>query len=148
MKKKGIMQLLQYGIWWFMHYNKKELACKLKKNSYISCETVLKEAGIIFQYYGATITCISDNTLSKTVDGTLYLYKKIHDRIRLDPIGIEQQTTYAIASPERAICDMLYLNSQATFDDLSSIDRKNIQRIATIYPPHVLSCIDILSHDR
>lgn len=148
MKKKWIMHQLQYGIRGLQSYNVYELASKLKKNSYISCETILKETWVIFQYYGNTIMCVSDNTLTKKVDGKTFVYKKITERIRLEPAGIIQTSTYAKATTERALCDCIYLSPDLQFDDLTSINHEVVIQLAQHYPKRVLSRLHTLFHDR
>lgn len=147
MKKKWLVQNIIPGIRWLMTYHPYELACKLKKNSYISLQTVLKEAWVLFQYQGQTITAISDNTLTKHAWGYVYQYRKTHDNIRLDPEWIIHTQTYAIATLERALCDMIYLSPAMTFDDYSSLDIRALKEIALLYPPFVLSRIEALLHD-
>lgn len=53
--KKGIIKNLHYGIWGFNNFDKYELAVKMKKNSYISLETVLQSEWVVFQDYSSTI---------------------------------------------------------------------------------------------
>jgi hypothetical protein len=54
-----------------------ELATKLRKNSYISFETVLKQEWIIFQDYGNTIFLASDNTINKETSENKFKYLKL-----------------------------------------------------------------------
>ena len=67
MVKSGILQHLVPGIFALPRYNQFEFATLLKKNSYISFETVLKQEGIIFQDYGNTLFLASDRSEKKTV---------------------------------------------------------------------------------
>lgn len=148
MKKKWIMQCLVWGIWWFTEYNPYELASKLKKNSYISTQTVLKNAGIIFQRQGKTITSISDNTLTKQTDKNTFQYQKITEKIRLNPQGIITHKTYAIATPERALCDAVYLDQNTAIDNLDEINHHMLIALASSYPARVLSRCQQLINDR
>lgn len=147
MKKKWIMCQAQWGIRTFKEYDHYELWSKLKKNSYISCETVLKQAGIIFQRQGNSLTFISDNTLQKSVDWWFYTYRKIQSTILLEPTWIIHTNHYAVATPERALCDMIYLSPDMYFDDLSSLSREKIKVLSQYYPPHVLSRLTKLFND-
>ena len=61
------------------------------------------------------------------------MYKTIKPEISLDPTGINYRQGYAIASPERALCDRLYLTPNHYFDNLRSIDWEKLEEIATIY---------------
>jgi hypothetical protein len=65
-----------------------ELASKLRKKSYISLETVLQSAGIIFQDYSHTITLVSDNSVSHEIEGKIYQFSKIKDTILANSLGI------------------------------------------------------------
>lgn len=58
-KKDGNLLNPSRGIWTLPVYDVRELACALKKNSYISLETVLYDVGAIFQAYFNTTTCIA-----------------------------------------------------------------------------------------
>lgn len=148
MKKKWIMQCLAWGIWWFTEYNPYELASKLKKNSYISTQTVLKNTGIIFQRQGKTITSISDNTLTKQTDKNTFQYQKISEKIRLNPQWIITHKTYAIATPERALCDAVYLDQHTAIDNLDEINHHMLIALAASYPARVLSRCQQLINDR
>ncbi len=147
-KKKNIMKKVQNGVWTLSTYNTIELANKLKKNSYVSCETVLKEVGAIFQYYGSTITSVSDNTLTKNIDNITYTYKKIKNKILSNPEWIIIENHTVKATPERALCDCHYLYPSWHSDDLSMIDRKLAISLSHHYNQRVISIISQLAHDR
>lgn len=114
------------------NYNKLEVANKIYTPSYISFETVLGKAGIIFQYYGQ-IFVASYLTREIATDGQRYSYRKIKDNILTDTTGIEQKDNYAIATPERAFLDVVYLNKNYHFDNLSVLDWDRIFEILPIY---------------
>lgn len=113
-------------------YEKFELAIKILKPSYISFETVLAKAGLIFQYY-SNITLASYLTRELTCDGTVYTFKKIKTDVLTNPYGIEQKDEYAIASVERAVLDTIYLNKKFYFDNLSGINWEKINAMVGIY---------------
>lgn len=135
---EGVFVLLQKWIYTLKKYNSYELGCKLKSTSYISFETVLKSAGIIFQDYGENIFLASDNNLEKKIDGKNYLYKKIKNDILLNPLWIIQKQYYCVASPERAVCDRIYLSKNYHFDNLENIDYELLQQISQIYNKRVI----------
>lgn len=114
------------------NYNKCELATKIYTPSYISFETVLAKAGVIFQYYGQ-IFVASYLTREIIADGQTYSYKKIKDPILINKIGIKFEDNYFIASPERAFLDVLYLNKDYHFDNLINIDWNKVYKILPIY---------------
>ncbi len=128
----------QNWIYCLENFNVFELANKLKIPSYVSLETVLKKEGIIFQDYWNTIFSVSDRTLKKNVWWYKFLYFKIKNDILLNPIWLENKWTYTIASPERAICDKLYLNKNYYFDNLEFINKEKLLQIAQIYPKYVI----------
>lgn len=134
MKHKNILKNIGYGLWVFQEYNPLELASKLTAPSYISLESVLQKSGIIFQHYEKTITLVSNNTFTKEIDGRIFEYHKIKNAILTNPIGLEYRGNFSIAKPERALCDMVYLYKQITFDNLTSLDYQQLETIAQIYP--------------
>ena len=123
------------------------MGCKLKKYSYISFETVLKKAGVIFQDHGDSVYLASDDTLKKKVDGQQYIYRKVKNAILLDPLWVDHRGIYTIASLERALCDILYVNTDYYFDNLEPISWKGAREIARMYPKSVQKRIDKLSHE-
>lgn len=114
------------------NYDKYELATKIYTPSYISFETVLARAGVIFQRYEQVFLA---SYLSREIDADnqKYSYKKIKDIILTNNIGIENKKNYSIACPERALLDMIYLNKNYHFDNLSSIDGDRVFEILPIY---------------
>ena len=114
------------------NYNKFELANKIFTPSYISFETVLAKAGVIFQYY-ERIFLASYLSLEIKVDCQTYVYMKIKDSILTDLTGIEKTDGFYIASPERALLDVIYLNKDYYFDHLDNIDWEKAEKILPIY---------------
>lgn len=109
-----------------------ELAGKLKKNSYISFETALAQAGVIFQWHDAIISA-SDRSLETKTDYGKFAYKKLPLRALLDRRGIINHGNYFIASAERALCDKIYKDGLIYFDDLSGLDKEKVLEISKIY---------------
>lgn len=114
------------------NYNKFELATKIFTPSYISFETVLGKAGIIFQFYGK-IFVASYQSKEIVCDNQLYGFKKIKDSILTDSSGVERKENYFIASPERALLDIIYLYKNYHFDSLSALDWNKVYDILPIY---------------
>ncbi len=125
-------------IYTFPHYDLFEFSSKIKKNSYISFETVLREAGVIFQEYGNTLFLATDNSLEKTAVWYTFKCLKIKDDILYNPLGLIKKNGYSIASIERAICDRLYLSKNYYFDNLSEINKEKLWEIAQIYNKRVI----------
>ena len=113
-------------------YDKYELATKIYTPSYISFETTLGAAGITFQLYGQ-IFIASYTTKEIECDGQKYSYKKIKDTILTNQIGIEPRKNYSIALPERAFLDVIYLNKDYHFDNLSALNWDKVYEILPIY---------------
>jgi len=132
-KKQWLLQNIYYGIRWLSNYNNLELANVLKTPSYISLETVLSSAWIIFQDYGHQIFCIAERADEKAIWEYTFSYHRIKNDILYNPAGIIHKEAYSIASPERAICDRLYLTPNYYFDNFNSINRESLVSIAESY---------------
>jgi hypothetical protein len=113
-------------------YDKYELATKVLTPAYVSLETVLARAGVIFQFYGQ-IFVVSYLTREVVIDGQLYSFRKIKAAILTNRAGIEAKDNYFIATPERALLDVLYLNKDYHFDNLGNIDWHKVNAILPIY---------------
>lgn len=114
------------------NYNRFELATKIFTPSYISFETVLSSAGIIFQYY-SQIFVASYQSREVICDETVYAFRTIKSRILTNSKGIEILKTYSIASPERAFLDVIYLNKNYHFDNLEPLNWDKVFEILPIY---------------
>ena len=113
-------------------YESYELAQKLILPSYISYYTALARHGLIFQQY-KEIHSFASYTKTITVDDQTYVYHKCKDVVLMNGIGIVQESNYSIASAERAVCDSLYLNRRAGFDNISNINSETLRKLARIY---------------
>ncbi len=120
------------------NYNKYELATKIYTPSYISFETVLTQKGVVFQFY-SQIFVASYLTREVKIEDQIYSFKKIKDEILINHLGIEQKENYAIATPERAFLDTLYLYKKYHFDNLSPINWKKVFEILPIYKNKALT---------
>lgn len=114
------------------NYEKYELATKIFTPSYISFETVLTKAGIVFQLYGQVFVA-SYLTREFMIDNQAYILKKVKDSILTNQTGIQVKENYFMASPERAFLDVVYLNKEYHFDNLSGIDWDKVNEILPIY---------------
>jgi predicted transcriptional regulator of viral defense system len=114
------------------NYDKYELATKIYTPSYISFETVLAKAGIVFQFYGQ-IFVASYVTREVIANDQTYSYKRIRDSILTDRTGIEAKEHYYIASPERAFLDVVYVSKGYHFDNLSPLNWEKVFEILSIY---------------
>lgn len=114
------------------NYNKFELATKIFTPSYVSFETVLGAAGVTFQHY-SQIFVASYQTKELEADSQKYSFKRIKNEILTNNAGIENKENYSIASPERAFLDVLYLNREYYFDNLSVLNWDKVLEILPIY---------------
>jgi predicted transcriptional regulator of viral defense system len=131
--KTGKMYSIRRGIYSKeKNYDKFELANRIYTPSYISFETVLAKAGIIFQYY-SQIFIASYLSRELTIDVQIYEFRKLKNSILTNSIGIEVKDNYYIASPERAFLDVIYLNKEYYFDNLVNINWDKVLEILPIY---------------
>lgn len=114
------------------NYDKTELACRIYTPAYVSFETVLTRAGINFQYYGQ-IFIASYLARQIIVDGQVYQYRKIKNALLTDSAGVLNKDGIAIATPERAFLDTLYLNTDYHFDNLVSLTWEKVFDILPLY---------------
>ena len=130
--KKGLLLNPRKGIYAKKKNNPEELAGLVFVPSYISLQYVLQKAGVIFQYDSA-ITSVS--YLSREIEmlNQTYRYRQIKKEILYNLEGIEQHDNINIATTERAILDMMYLNSECYFDNLNAVSKKRIKQLLPIY---------------
>lgn len=114
------------------NYDKFELATKIYTPSYISFETVLASAGVIFQYYGQ-IFVASYQTREIKCDGQVYQFRKLKEAVLTDGQGIQNKGNYCVATKERAFLDTLYLNKNYYFDNLAPLDQSIIWALLPMY---------------
>jgi predicted transcriptional regulator of viral defense system len=131
--QKGELYAIRRGLYAKdKNYDRRELATKIFTPSYVSFETILFEAGIIFQYY-ATIFVATYQTKDIVCDGQSYSFRKIKDTILTNSAGIENRGNYFAASKERAFLDLLYLNKDYYIDNPSGLDFDKVFAILPIY---------------
>jgi predicted transcriptional regulator of viral defense system len=131
-KQKGLIRLTRGVFAKNRSYNPKELATSIYAPSYISFETVLREAGIIFQHY-ATIFVASKWPKTMTIDKYTFTFRKLKDVVLFNSAGIVSKGNYSVATPERAFLDMIYLFPSYYFDNLKSINWEKCDEMAKIY---------------
>lgn len=114
------------------NFDRLEFAVKLWTPSYISFETVTAKAGLTFQYYSQIFIATYQ---SKEIEilKQKYVFRKLKDSVLTNPAGIENTGTYNIASAERAFLDIIYLNKNYYFDNLSNLNWDKVFEILPIY---------------
>ena len=131
--KKGELYHIRRGLYAKdRNYDKFELATRIFTPSYISFETVLIKEGLNFQFY-ERIFVATYQTKEIICDGQTYSFKTIKPTILINNKGIENKENYSIASPERAFLDVLYLNKDYHFDNLSVLNWEKVFEILPIY---------------
>jgi hypothetical protein len=93
----------------------------IHRYTYLSTEWVLAQAGVIIQTT-YQYTFVSDLPKKVTVDSISFLFRKLKDEYLYHPAGIEDQKGNYLATPERAVADMLYFNPRYHFDNPEALD--------------------------
>ncbi len=114
------------------NYDRRELGTKIFTPAYVSFETILAEAGVIFQYY-ETIFVATYQTRSIECDGNKYSFHKLKGPLLTSGIGVENRGNFHAATPERAFLDILYLNKSYHFDNLGPLSREKVYEILPLY---------------
>ncbi len=131
--KRGTLIRLTRGVFAKdANYNSKELATSIYTPSYVSFETVLREAGVIFQHYD-TIFIAAPWSITKKIDKYNLTFRKLKDSIIFNSVGIKNENNYSIATPERAFLDMIYLFPKYYFDNLKPINWEQCAELVKIY---------------
>jgi len=132
--KRGYLKHIRRGLYSLdgVEVDRLELAGKLKKNSYISFETVLLKEGVINQWYDTYFSASDRKTEIKNDYGN-FNYRKLSEDILNNKLGVKKEDNYFIASVERAVCDYFYKVGFQQLDDLDEIDRDKLLEISKIY---------------
>jgi hypothetical protein len=131
-KQKALIRLTRGVFVKNKDYDLKELATSIYIPSYISFETVLREAGVIFQHYEKIFVASKWPKISK-IDKQVIVFRKLKDAVLFNPTGIINKDNYSIATTERAFLDMIYLFPNYYFDNLEPINWKRCDEIVKIY---------------
>jgi hypothetical protein len=131
--RKGELYSIRRGLYAKdKNYDYLECATKIFTPAYVSFETILAEAGIVFQHYDK-IFVATYQTKEIKCDNHIYSFRKIKDDILTNTDGIENRGNYFAASKERAFLDVIYLNKDYHFDNLTPLDFKKVQALLPIY---------------
>lgn len=131
--KKGSLIRLTRGVFGkSKEYDVKELATSIYTPSYISFETVLREAGVIFQHHDAVFVA-GPYPITKKIDNHLIIWRKLKDSVLYNGFGVKQEKGYSIATAERAFLDTIYLSPKSYFDNLRSINWELCFELVKIY---------------
>lgn len=131
-KQKSLIRLTRGVFAKNKNYNPKELATRIYAPSYISFETVLREAGLIFQHYD-TIFVASKWPKTMIIDNRAFTFRKLKNSILFNSTGVISKDNYSIATTERAFLDMIYLFPNYYFDNLGSVNWDKCESLVKIY---------------
>ncbi len=107
-----------------------ELGCAVSGPfSYVSGETVLAKEGLIMQDI-KKVTLFGKKKKEIEVGGNTYLCRYLNDKYLLNRVGIDDQSGFAVASVERAMADLRYINPKFFIDNTISIDQKTIDKLS------------------
>ena len=96
--------------------------------TYLTTETVLAQAGVITQIV-YDYTFVANISKRVSVGVWSFRFRQLQDVYLHNPIGIMDQNGVYIATPERAVADMLYFNPNYYFDIPESIDFDKVKLI-------------------
>ncbi|MBN1618913.1 type IV toxin-antitoxin system AbiEi family antitoxin domain-containing protein [Candidatus Dojkabacteria bacterium] len=97
--------------------------------AYLTTESILSSSGVINQY-STTITLVSNKSINFSLLDTNYIVRKMKPELLYNDYGIElSEKGYKIATPERALVDMIYYNSNFHVDNK---DRVNLEEVIKI----------------
>jgi predicted transcriptional regulator of viral defense system len=107
--------------------------------AYISCETVLFEAGVVNQP-SRVMTLVSGKSRRFTLAGHEYWSRQLKDAFLYNDAGVHSKNGVRIADCSRAVADMLYYNPKKHFDTPSAIDWSAVRNIVRTvgYPASLL----------
>jgi len=133
-KNKGFLKSIQRGLYVIngVEVDNLELVGNLKKNSYISFETVMAKEGIINQWYGSYFSASNRKVKIENKYG-VFEYKRLPEEILNNRMGIINADNYFIATKERAVCDYIYKSGLHQFDDVSELSAGELLKISKIY---------------
>ncbi len=130
--KKGVLVPIYKGLYSTVpvsQLNPQELGkAIIHRYTYLSTELVLAQAGIITQAI-YSYTFVSDQSKRVTIGPLSFLFRKLKDDYLYNPSGVKNQKGHFVATPERAVADMLYYNPHYHFDLPSSINYDKVEII-------------------
>ena len=121
----------RWGVYAKKDFQLEELANKIYTPSYLSLQTILQRAGIIFQEY-QSLFFVSYLTRTVVCEGREICYQAMPREILLENTGIVNGN-YAAAIPERAFLDTVFLRGNYYFDNLSPLDWNKVFDMMKIY---------------
>ncbi len=100
---------------------------------YLTGETILAKQGVIFQQIGY-FTFVGKKTKRFKIGNYKYYCRQLKDGFLYNDIGIDKTGKFNLATPERAVADILYFNPRYHFDNPGAINWTEVNRIrAAVY---------------
>jgi hypothetical protein len=87
---------------------------------------------------------MSERWGSYSIDQQNYVFYHLKPELLNNPIGIKEYDNYRIATPERALCDYIYLHPKSWIDAPESINRIRLKTILPYYPKATVLAINKL----
>ena len=103
----------------------------IHRYTYLSTETILAQAGIITQLI-YDWTFVTDISKKVEVGELNFRYRQMKDEFLFNNVGIRFTNGKRIASPERAVADLLYYNPRYHFDVPELIDFDLVRHIQEV----------------
>lgn len=130
---RGILFRIYKGLYSTLPLNKLEdyeIACAIGGPfSYVSAETILSKNGIILQDI-KKITLFGKKEKEIRVNNKTYLCRYLNDKFLLNRLGIEDKKDHAVATTERALADIRYVNPKFFVDNELSLDQEKVNTLA------------------
>jgi len=133
--KRGDLHRLRRGLYALdsSKARREEVASRAWTPSYITGETALALHGLIFPASNE-VHSASPRAKRLAIGNTAFIYHQLKEAAFYNPLGIEQQSGYAVASLERAIADLVYIyGGRYYFERLDSVDWDKLGEIGHIY---------------
>lgn len=131
--KNGSLIRLKSGLFvWEKKYDPLLAANKIVSPSYVSLQTVLAQAGALFQFDSA-IYSIAQVSTEKRIGASRFVYRKIRDEILFQKRGVLIKEGASVAIPERAFLDWLYLNRSISVDNPDILDKQACLDLVPLY---------------
>lgn len=97
--------------------------------AYLSTESVLSQTGVINQL-SPTITLISTKSMNFSILDMNYIVRVMKPELLYNESGVEMsEKGYKIATPERAVVDMIYYSPSFHFDNMNRVKIEQVTNI-------------------
>lgn len=128
----GALFSLQKGLYSTLPFDKLDPvligASLIHDFSYLTAETVLYQSGIINQIV-TYHTFVSSKSKKFKLHDYLFSSRQLAPKFLFCPIGVSEVNGVFVASPERAIADLLYFNPKYYLDNARIVNFKKVKTI-------------------